>query len=178
MSDAAGVPVLDRRQWARLLEVELDRTRWSGESLSVVLGRAVRAGATRSALAGIAAELAAGLGPHDAVAVLGSNRVGVVVVGPLPDLDAAPFAGVHDGNRLQWVGAPMTGATTAAEATRELEVQLVGAGPATARAASHLLDYEFCEACGRKGRHRLHGGAGRRCKYCQLVELDPVSPAG
>lgn len=170
--DDAGVPVLDRPQWDRLLDAELDRTRWSGEALTVVLGRSVRASTGRGALQGTARRLAAALGPHDAVAVLGSNRLGVVVVGSPPDLDSAPFAGDHDGRRMQWVAAPISGTGTAASMAAELEVELVGAGPATARAASHLLRYEFCAACGRKGVHRLSTGDGRRCKYCQLVEHD------
>lgn len=175
--DGHGVSVLDRHQWARLLDAELERTRWSGEALTVVLGRTVRASRSRSALVGVAAQLAGAVGPHDAVAVLGSNRLGIVVVGAVPVLDAPPFAGYHGGKHLQWVASPILGATTAAEVTRALEVQLVGVGPATARAASHLLAYEFCEACGRKGVHRMSGGAGRRCKYCQVVVLDPVGIA-
>lgn len=177
VSDAAGVTVLDRLQWARLLDAELDRTRWSGEALTVVLGRTVRASGSRSALTSIAARLASALGPHDAVAVLGSNRLGVALVGPAPDLEASPFADAHDGRRLQWVAAPVVGAGTAASVTADLEVQLVGAGPATAKAASHLLTYGFCPGCGRKGVHRLSDGTGRRCRYCQVVERDPVGVA-
>jgi hypothetical protein len=176
--DGAGVPVLDRQQWDRLLDAELDRTRWSGEALTVVLGRSVRASTSRGALTATADRLAGQLGPHDAVAVLGSNRLGVVVVGPPPDLDDARFAAETDGRRMQWVAAPIMGAGTAASVAAELEIELVGAGPATARAASHLLKYEFCAACGRKGVHRLTGTtAGRRCKYCQLVELDADADA-
>jgi hypothetical protein len=175
--DGDGVTVLDRLQWARLLDAELDRTRWSGEVLTVVLGRTVRASASRSALAEVARRLAGALGAQDAVAVLGSNRLGVVVVGAAPDLDAAPFADDHDGRRVQWIAAPMVGAASAASVTADLEVRLVGAGPATARAASHLLTYGFCAGCGRKGVHRLSDGSGQRCRYCQVVELDPLAAA-
>lgn len=175
VTDDVTAPVLDRRQWDRLLELELERTRWSGETITVALGRAVRPGSSRSALTGTAAHLAGHLGDDDAVAVLGSNRLGVLTIGSTPDLDAPPFA--EDLTRLHWVASTVTGATTAAAVTDELEVHLVGAGPATARAASTRLTYDFCDVCGRKGRHRLRNAAGHRCRYCQAVELEPLLDA-
>lgn len=181
LADASGgALVLDRSQWARLLESELVRTVWSGEPMTVVLGRSVRGGSTRGALAAEAERLAAALGLSDAVCVLGSNRIGAVVIGGPVDLTSHPFVATAAGAEpMQWAAAPMSGIASFEAVERELEVELVGTGPATARATSRLLAYEFCEGCGRKGVHRMTSHPGRRCKYCQRIDLDDdVADAG
>jgi hypothetical protein len=180
LSDAPGqAVVIDRRQWDHLLASEIARTQWSGESLTIALVRVAGRTGTRTEVRDLARRLAGALGGADAVAVLGSNRLGVAAIGgtSLHDTLHGVAARLRDDDvELRWVASSMTGRESAPEIERELEVQLVGAGPATARAASALLTYSFCAACGRKGAYALRDGRVR-CKYCQAVALvEPDMP--
>jgi diguanylate cyclase len=178
--DQEAAVVIDRRQWDQLLDAEIERTRWSGETLSVAMARVAGGAGTRTALADLAGRVAATLGRDDAVAVLGSNRLGIASVAPssLSETLTRTAGALRDGDGdLQWVVARTSGADSAAAIERELDVRLVGAAPATARAASSLLTYTFCTSCGRKGAYAMRDGRGVRCKYCQalaLAEPDPV----
>lgn len=170
--DRSGPTVIPRMSWQKLLASETTRTAWSGERLTVVLARLSDAGDGRPMpIARLAEQLAAVLGDSDAVAVLGSNRVGILAIDrPWSDLEAA-IDDVADGLEpdsvvVQSAGAEVVGPATAADVCAELESALVGAPAATARSASQQLIYGFCDDCGRKGRYQRPGTNLMRCKYC------------
>jgi hypothetical protein len=170
---AALVP---KASWSVLLDAEGERTTWSGERLTISLLRVADHGTGRPLPMGqLAARLLDALGEDDAVAVLGTNRIGVLAVDRAwQDLDAAIDAVgqqlLAEGVRLRSVTGEVTGPATPLQVCDELEDVLVGAA-ATARSASERVRYEFCAACGRKGRYQRPATDLVRCKYCGASDL-------
>jgi hypothetical protein len=163
--------VVPKASWPVLLTAEGERTLWSGERLTVSLLRVADHGGGRPLpMVQLAERLADVLRADDAVAVLGSNRVGVLAVDrPWQELDAViGTVGrqlLDEGVRLRSVTGEVSGPATPVEVCDDLEEVLVGPA-ATARSASERVRYDFCPACGRKGRYRRGATDVVRCKYC------------
>lgn len=169
--------VMPGSAWPGLLAAESERCRWSGDRLAVGLVRLVDGtGGHRANLEQLVGRLRAVLRPDEVVALLGSNRIGVLAHGrtdaelraALDEAGAA--AGLAVGVAVSEVKGPDAEAATAAEA---LEAELVGAPAAAARSTSQLLRYEFCAACGKKGRYRSAAANVERCKYCGTLTPPP-----
>lgn len=167
-----GPTVVPKASWQPLLASETTRTTWSGERLVVALVRLSDAAeGRRVSITRLAERLIAGLEPADAVAVIGSNRLGILAVGrPWSDVEAAVASAADTlepgGVAVQLVGSEVVGPSTALEVCQDLEAILVGVPAATARSASQQLLYSFCDECGRKGRYMRPGSDLVRCKYC------------
>jgi hypothetical protein len=168
--------VVPKSSWPVLLRAEGERTRWSGERLTLSLLRVADHGDGRPLpMVRLAERLVEVLGEDDAVAVLGSNRVGVLAVDRTwQELDEVIGAVgrrlLEDGVRLRSVTAEASGPATPLEVCEDLEEILVGAA-ATARSASERVRYDFCPDCGRKGRYRRSATDVVRCKYCGAGDL-------
>jgi hypothetical protein len=178
--DGTGPLIVPKASWRSLLEAEAERTRWSGERLTVALVRVADHGAERPMpVARLAEHLAAAVGPDDAVAVLGSNRVGVLAVDRSWDQLASAVEDVAESLRghgvlLRSMVAVVDGPGDPIAVCDELEAMLVGEPAATARSASELVRYGFCDECGRKGRYRRPGRTDSRCKYCGAADAPPA----
>lgn len=163
-----GAVELPADAWRALAEIEVDRTRWTGEVLVVALAR-LRETQTRRDRDRVLANLRAAVGDAGAVAVLGSNRFGILSLGrPVADLEAAVTSRSLEAE-LAVVGVQPSGAERIGSLLEELDGRLVGPAAAAARSGSHLLVYAFCEACGLKGLYRRPGTDLWRCKYCRAA---------
>lgn len=173
---ASGPTIVPKASWLPLLASETTRTTWSGERLVVALVRmSDQGGERRIPITRLAERLVGGLRSTDAVAVLGSNRIGVVAIdrtwAEVDEAIADVVAGLEPEDVvIQTVGAEVVGPATAHAVCEELEAMLVGASAASARSASQQLQYSFCDECGRKGRYQRPGSHLVRCKYCGAAE--------
>lgn len=170
-----GARLLPAASWQRLLEVELERCRWTGDTLTAGIVR-VQGGGRASERADLAHEIARRLGSDDAVAMLGSNRIGVTSSGAnaVNRLEAAVASLREAGTAVEVALTVVTGADRADTIVHDLDVQLVGAGAAGARAAVAHRVHHFCQACGRKGRYEVPGAGIQRCKYCSAISPAPA----
>ena len=172
--------VVERTHWEALVGAEIARTRWSGEPLTIAMAR-VAGGRRRSTseAAALAHRIASEVGDQDAVGVLGSNRVGVLTVASAVRAEAVLREVERDlgesGIELRWVATEVAGADAAKEIEELLDVRLVGAAPASARAASALIVYSFCTSCGRKGAYPVPGEGFVRCRMCGAREAAATS---
>jgi hypothetical protein len=166
-SDPACPAVVPPAAWKALLDLEVERSRWTDEPLAVALVRLRSKEGGSQRRTDLASVLAAGLGCDHTMAVLGSNRIGVLGVAEEADeLQRRIEAAVGD-VATSAVSSAREGPT---ESTMQLlERELVGDAAAAARAASQLLRYEFCDACGRKGVYRSAAVGIRRCRFCSVV---------
>lgn len=176
LADESPGPLrVPKGSWNALLDSETTRSIWSGERLVVALARIVEQhGQRRVPIERAAGVVAALLDADDAVAVLGSNRIGLLVVDrTVAAIDALLSEAAayleRDDVVLQSAVAEVVGPMTALDACDELESLLVGDAAASARTASRRLFYEFCDECGRKGRYRRPATDLVRCKYCGVV---------
>lgn len=169
---AAGATLVPEVAWGRALATEADRTRWTGERLTVGLLRRTAATRERGGAQELADRLREQLHRDDAVAVLGSNRVGVLSVDP-PGAEAGRMPACCDAlddppGSVAWVCEEVAGSEPVVEVLASLEERLVGRA-ASARAASQLRVHAFCGACGLKGLYRREETGMWRCKYCRVV---------
>lgn len=167
-----GATLLPEVAWGRALATEAERTRWTGERLTVGLLRRTATVRERGGAPVLADRLRAHLDRDDAVAVLGSNRVGVLFVDP-PSAEAGRAAACCEAlddppGSVAWACEEVSGSEPITEVLASLEERLVGRA-ASARAASQLRVHEFCGACGLKGLYRREETGMWRCKYCRAV---------
>jgi GAF domain-containing protein len=165
--DEPGAVELPPASWRALADIEVHRTRWTGEPLVLALARLRQpSGRARSEALRL---LRCAAGPSAAVSVLGSNRIGLLSTSRSVASLQAELAQLAEAADLAVEGVEVTGPDPVDRLLDELDRRLVGDGAAAARSSAHVLAYSFCAGCGRKGVYQRPGTDQRRCKYCRAV---------